>query len=85
MKTEQQENPINGIHPEALTESIKKDKDQDLPVQFKAEDEELERLFTLEPQQMDRSNMSELEPREKLHKLVLPREIQESANRIVSC
>ena len=39
MKTEQQENPINGIHLEALTESIKKDKDQDLPVQFKAEDE----------------------------------------------
>ena len=29
--------------------------------------------------------MSELESREKLHKLVLPKEIQESANRIMSC
>ena len=29
--------------------------------------------------------MSELKPREKLHKLALPKEIQESANRILSC
>ena len=29
--------------------------------------------------------MSELEPREKLHKLLLSNEIQESANRIMSC
>ena len=82
MKTEQEENPINGIHLEALTESIEKDKDQELPVQIKAEDEELERLFTHEPQD---SSMSELEPREKLHKLVLPKEIQDSGNRIISC
>ena len=34
---------------------------------------------------MDRSNTSELEPREKLHKVVLPKEIQESANRIMGC
>ena len=31
------------------------------------------------------SNMSELEPREKLHKLVLPKEIQEIVNRIMCC
>ena len=49
-------------------------------MQIKAEDEELERLFTHELQ-----HMSELEPREKLHKLVLPKEIQESANRIMGC
>ena len=54
-------------------------------MQIKAKDEELERLFTNELQHMDRSNMSELEPREKLHKLVLPKEIQESVNRIMSC
>ena len=54
-------------------------------MQIKAEDKGLERLFTHELQHMVYSNMSELEPREKLHKLVLPKEIQESANRIMSC
>ena len=54
-------------------------------MQIKTKDEEFERLFTHELQHMDRSNMSELEPREKLHKLVLVKEIQESVNRIMSC
>ena len=54
-------------------------------MQIKAEDEELERLFTHKLQHMVCSNMSELEHREKLHKFVLPKEIQESANRIMSC
>ena len=31
------------------------------------------------------SNMSELEAREKLHKLALPKDIQESAKRIINC
>ena len=31
------------------------------------------------------SDMSEREPREKLHKLLLPKEILESANRMLSC
>ena len=84
-ETEQQENPTNGIPLETLKESVEKDKDKELPMQIKAEDEELERLFTHELQHMVCSNMSELEPREKLHKLVLPKEIQESANRIMSC
>ena len=50
-------------------------------MQIQAEDE-LERLFTHELQHMA---MSELKPGEKLHKLALPKEIQESANRIMSC
>ena len=53
-------------------------------MQIKDEDEELEILFTHELQHMVCSNMSELEPREKLHKIVLLKEIQESANRIMS-
>ena len=85
LKQNQQENPTNGIPLEALQKSIEKDEDKDLPVQIKAENEELERLFTHELQHMVCSNMSELEPREKLHKLVLPKEIQESANRITRC
>ena len=54
-------------------------------MQIKAEDEELERLFSHKLQHMVCSNMSELEPREKYRKLVLPKEIQESVNRIISC
>ena len=46
VETEQQENPINETQLEALKESVEKDEDQELPVQVKAEDEELERLFT---------------------------------------
>ena len=72
VETEQQENPTNGIPLEALKESVEKDEDKELPVQIKAEDEELERLFTHELQHMVCNKMSELEPREKLHKLVLP-------------
>ena len=53
-------------------------------MQIKDEDEELEILFTHELQHIVCSNMSELEPREKLHKIVLLKEIQESANRIMS-
>ena len=85
VETEQQQNPRNGIPHEALKESVEKDEYKELPVQIKAEDEELERLFTHKLQHMVCSNRSELEPREKLHKLVLPKEIQESANRIMSC
>ena len=85
VETEQLEDPINGIQLEALKESAEKDEDEELPVEIKAEDEELERLFTHELQIMVCSNMSELEPREKLHKLVLSKEIQESGNRIMSC
>ena len=62
---------------EGLKESVEKDEDKELPVQIKPEDEELERLFTHELQHMVCSNLSELEPREKLHKLALPKEIQE--------
>ena len=85
LETEQQDNPTNGIPLEALKESVEKDGDKELPVQIKDEDEELERLFTYELQHMVCSNMSELEPREKLHKLVMPKEIQENANRIMGC
>ena len=85
VETEQQENPINGIQLEALKESVEKDEDQELPVQVKTGDKELERLVTHKLQHIDRSNMAELEPRENLHKLGLPKEIQESANRIMSC
>ena len=83
VETEQQENPINEIQLEALKESVEKDEDQELPVQIKAEDEELKRLFTHELKHMVCSNMAK--PREKLHKLVLPKEIQQSTNRIMSC
>ena len=75
VETEQQEDPTNGMPLIALKESVEKDEDKELPVQTEAEDEELERLFTHELQHMVCSNMSELEPREKLHKLVLPKEI----------
>ena len=85
VETEQQENPTNGIPLEALKETVEKDEDKELPVQIKAEDEELEKLLTHELQHMVCSNMSELKPRDKLQKLVLPIEIQESANRTMSC
>ena len=84
-ETEQQENPINGTQLEALKESVEKYEDQELSVQIKPEDEEFERLFIHELQHMDRISMSEVERREKLHKLVLPKEIQENANKIMSC
>ena len=42
-------------------------------MQIKAEDEELERLFTHDLQHMVGSQMSKLEPRQKLDKLVLPK------------
>ena len=58
-ETEQQENPTNGIPLGALKESVEKDEYKELPVQIKAEDEELERLFTHELQPMVCSNMSE--------------------------
>ena len=74
VETEQQENPINEIQLQALKEIVEKDEDQELPVQIKAEDEELERLFTHELKHMVCSNMAK--PREKLHKLVLLKEIQ---------
>ena len=54
-------------------------------MQIKAEDEERERLFTHELQHMICRNMTELGTREKLHKLVLPKVIKESANSIMSC
>ena len=54
-------------------------------MQIKAEDEELERLFTHDLQHMVGSQMSKLEPRQKLDKLVLPKEIQKSANKVMSC
>ena len=41
VETEQQENPINGIQLEALKESVEKEEHQELPLQIKAEDEEL--------------------------------------------
>ena len=64
VETEQQENPINGIQLEALKESVEKDEDQELPVQIKTGDKELERLVTHELQHIDHCNMAELEPRE---------------------
>ena len=84
VETEQQKNPTNGIPFEALKKSVEKDEDKELSVQIKADDEELERLFTHQLQHMVCSNMSELEAREKLHRFVLPKEIHESANRIMS-
>ena len=85
VETEQQEDPTNGMPLVALKGSVEKDEDKELSMQTEAEDEELERLITHELQHMVCSNMSELEPREKLHKLALPKEIEESANRIMSC
>ena len=41
VETEQQEDTINRIKTEALKKSVEKDKDQELPGQTKAEDEEL--------------------------------------------
>ena len=52
VETEQQEDPKNEIQREALKESVEKDEDQELPVQIKAEDEKLERLFIHELQHM---------------------------------
>ena len=75
IETEEQENPVNRIQLEALKERVEKDEDQEIPVQIKAEDEELERIFTHELQHMVYSNMPGLEPRQKLHKLVLSKEI----------
>ena len=62
MNLKLKQNPIDGIQLEALKESVEKDEDQELPVQIKAEDEELERLFIHELQHMVCNNMSELEP-----------------------
>ena len=52
VETEQQEDPKNEIQREALKESVEKDEDQELPVQIKAEDEKLERLFIHELRHM---------------------------------
>ena len=41
VETEQREDTINRIKTEALKKSVEKDKDQELPGQTKAEDEEL--------------------------------------------
>ena len=41
VEIEQQENPINGIQLEALKESVEKEEYQEVPLQIKAEDEEL--------------------------------------------
>ena len=60
VETEQQENPINGIQLEALKESVEKDENQELPVQIKTGDKELERLVTHKLQHIDRSNVAEL-------------------------
>ena len=62
MNLKLKQNPIDGIQLEALKESVEKDEDQELPVQIKAEDEELERLFIHELQHMVCNNISELEP-----------------------
>ena len=62
MNLKLKQNPIDGIQLEALKESVEKDEDQELPVQIKAEDEELERLFIHELQHIVCNNMSELEP-----------------------
>ena len=51
----------NGIPLEALKESVEKDEDKELPVQIIAEDDEIERLFTHELQQVVCASMSELE------------------------
>lgn len=61
---------------EALKESTEKDEDQELPLQIKAEGEELQKLFARKLQHLVCRNMSELERREELHKLVLPKEVQ---------
>ena len=39
VEIQQDENPINGIQLETLKERVEKDKDQELPVQMKVEDE----------------------------------------------
>lgn len=39
VEIQQDENPINGIQLENLKERVEKDKDQELPVQIKVEDE----------------------------------------------
>lgn len=39
VEIQQDENPINGIPLETLKERVEKDKDQELPVQIKVEDE----------------------------------------------
>ena len=62
MNLKLKQNPIDGIQLEALKESVEKDEDQELPVQIKAEDEKLERLFIHELQHMVCNNISELEP-----------------------
>ena len=53
-------------------------KDQKLPIKINGENEKLKRLFTYRLQHIDRSNMLQQLLREKLHKLVLLQEIQES-------
>ena len=60
-ETQQQKNPINRIQIETLKKRLEKDEDQELPVQIKVEDEELERLFSHEFQHMVCSNLSELQ------------------------
>ena len=47
------------------------------------EDKELEQLFIQELKSLKRSTMFEIEPREKLSKLKMPTELQESADRIL--
>lgn len=39
VEIQQDENPINGVQLETLKERVEKDKDQELPVQIKVEDE----------------------------------------------
>ena len=39
VEIQQDENPINGIQLETLKERVEKDKDQELPIQIKVEDE----------------------------------------------
>ena len=39
VEIQQDENPINGVQLETLKERVEKDKDQELPIQIKVEDE----------------------------------------------
>ena len=59
------------------------EREQKVGENIKEEDKELEQLFIQQLEGFEHSTMFEIEPREKLSKLKMPTELQESADRIL--
>ena len=59
------------------------EREQKVGENINEEDKELEQLFVQQLEGLKHSTMFEIEPREKLNKLKMPTELQESADRIL--